>query len=323
MNNQLYCRAASIEFYENRYRNGYMDDWDVEVKKRSFGVIRNLDLPEIGAALDYGCGNGVLTQLLSVALPKWKIYGTDISSQAIANAEMRYPQFHFFVDEAQMQKFDLVFTHHVLEHVYDIDRTINHVQSFLKPNGHVLHVMPCGNEGSFEHCICSIRKDGIDGKLENRFFFEDEGHVRRMTTQRLSQLMSNYHFNLTKAFYRNQFWGGWKWITQGSSKEFIKKFADPTMARDKAAKRLLSRTRFKLLLSYYFQKPVLVFNRYRRIKRNLKQQIIFIPLCFLSAIVSPYYFILNSLANKEWLESREKTNGSEMFLFYKRESFNT
>jgi hypothetical protein len=61
----------------------------------------------------------------------------------------------------------------------------------------MLHILPCGNEGSFEHNVCLLRKDGINPELEGRFFFEDEGHVRRLTTEQLSALCAKMGFVLT------------------------------------------------------------------------------------------------------------------------------
>ncbi len=52
------------------------------------------------------------------------------------------------------------------------------MDGYLKPESSMLHFMPCGNEGSYEYNVCLLRSDGINTELENRFFFEDEGHVR-------------------------------------------------------------------------------------------------------------------------------------------------
>jgi 2-polyprenyl-3-methyl-5-hydroxy-6-metoxy-1,4-benzoquinol methylase len=62
---QLYDLQRSIDLYESRYEHGYSAD----VKDRIFGIIRDLRLPEQGDALDFGCGNGVLTEVIRQALP--------------------------------------------------------------------------------------------------------------------------------------------------------------------------------------------------------------------------------------------------------------
>src|SRR5262249_20699295 len=69
----LHDLQNSMAFYEARYQQGYMEDYSPEAKQRIFDVIRALDLPREGAALDFGCGNGVLTDIIRQALPNWKI----------------------------------------------------------------------------------------------------------------------------------------------------------------------------------------------------------------------------------------------------------
>lgn len=48
----LYDQKQSVEFYENRYEQGYMDEWPIEKKRKIFEVIQDLQLPAKGEALD-------------------------------------------------------------------------------------------------------------------------------------------------------------------------------------------------------------------------------------------------------------------------------
>src|SRR5574340_1305298 len=189
---QLYDRQAAVDFYQERYAQGYMDEWAIEKKQRVFETIRSLELPDVGEARDFGCGNGVFTEVMRQALPSgWKVYGTDISAIAVEHASKRYPGCIFYEpDDKELigKGFDFIFTHHVLEHVYDLAHVLDEMHAFLRDKAAILHILPCGNEGSFEHGICLLRKDGINPELENRFFFEDEGHVRRLSTDQLSKL---------------------------------------------------------------------------------------------------------------------------------------
>ena len=61
---QLYNKETTVEFYQDRYAQGYMDEWPSEKKQRIFEIIRALQLPDTGEALDFGCGNGVLTEIV-------------------------------------------------------------------------------------------------------------------------------------------------------------------------------------------------------------------------------------------------------------------
>lgn len=238
-----------IDFYESRYNQGYMEDWPAETKKRIFQIIKELPLPAEGTALDFGCGNGVLTEVLRLALPSWKIYGTDISKTAIENAQKRFPHCKFISIDSEQEnysKFNFLFTHHVLEHVSDAAEVFSEAEKYLKPESSMLHILPCGNEGSYEHHICSLRKDGINYAVENRFFFEEEGHLRRLTSKQLNFLCESKNFKLQKEYYSNQYYGAIKWITEKSPK-FILRFSDPGYAVSNEARKKLVKERFRLL----------------------------------------------------------------------------
>ena len=116
MKSKLYNKKESVSFYEKRYVEGYMEGWPVEKKQRINQVIQGLGLPSKGKTLDFGCGNGILTEIIREALPDWEIYGVDISKTAIQNAKLWFPNCIFFdVDDPKFRekKLDFVFTHHV------------------------------------------------------------------------------------------------------------------------------------------------------------------------------------------------------------------
>ena len=205
----VYLKAPLAECYDKRYQRGYMDEWPAEKKKRLIEIINGLRLPSKGDALDFGCGNGVLTDVIREALPGWNIYGTDISKTAVLNAKERYPKCHFFNPgdrEYKNRRFDFVFSNHVFEHVYNLDKAFNQMSEYLKPGSSMLHIFPCGNMGSFERNFCLLRKDGIDRNRENRFFFEVKGHLRRLTTEQFRNLAGEKGFYLEKEYYANQYY---------------------------------------------------------------------------------------------------------------------
>ena len=110
-------KEVSTRFYEARFASGYVDEWPLEKKQRVEEVIRSLGLPASGTALDYGCGNGVLTEVLQYALPNWTIEGGDLSETAVANSSARYPRLHFYLlteGRIGLHTYDFVFTHHAV-----------------------------------------------------------------------------------------------------------------------------------------------------------------------------------------------------------------
>lgn len=321
MKNELYQKEESKQFYENRYEKGYMDEWPSDKKQRVFNIIKILDLPESGNALDFGSGNGVFTDVLRQALPKWKIYGCDISKNAIENAKNRFPECSFFVSDNERSpviKFDFLFSHHVLEHVFDIKKTINEINTLLNPKSFVLHIFPCGNENSIEYQVCKMRTDGINKEMENRFFFEDEGHVRRLTTEQTNILMKEYGFALENDFYSNQYYGAIKWISQSSPK-FVMEFTNPKKAIDKKAYKSLSILRFKFILLFILQLPANLFSRIELVRNKKLKHYFMLIIDLIPFLISyPIYAIVNYKAKQEWNYSKHLKNGSEMYLFYGR-----
>ena len=240
---------AAVAFYEERYAHGYMEEWPRERCERIVEIVRALNLPAHGTALDFGCGSGALTGALREALPGWRIAGTDVSERAVANARRRHPDCKFFVQGEVVpvpERFDLVFSHHVLEHVADLRATFTEIDGLMKPQAHMLHLLPCGNPGSYEHQLCLLRKNGIQPELGNRFFFEDEAHVRRLTTQDLIEALTPFGYILRLAWYGNQRDAAIEWIT-ASGPALVRLMADPEEAVDADSARKLREIRRILL----------------------------------------------------------------------------
>lgn len=318
----LYSQNNSEVFYENRYEQGYMEEWPIEKKRKIQEIIKELNLPTQGEALDFGCGNGVLTEVIRQSLPSWKVFGTDLSKKAIANATRMYPNCTFFDatnSELNSKKFDFIFTHHVFEHVFDLNEVFRNMNKYLKPKSSMLHFLPCGNEGSYEHSICLLRKDGINKELENRFFFEDEGHVRRLTTDKFKKLCQSINFELQNEFYSNQYFGAIDWITNSNHK-FVIMFSDPSNAISNEARKKMKYERRKLLVITAFRLPAQVATKILMKKnKRLKHYIMFLmslPFLIFSKPIDNYY---KRKAKEEWEQRKHDRNGSEMALYFKRE----
>ena len=318
---ELYNKSTSQHFYDERYSAGYMDEWPVEKKQRVFEVIRSLDLPPHGEALDFGCGNGVFTDVLRQALPGWKIYGTDISTVAVKNASERVSEATFFTPSEEKtagKRFDFLFTHHVLEHVFNLHDVWQQMEAFMKQSSAMLHILPCGNEGSFEHRICRLRNDGINGEMGNRFFFEDTGHVRRLTTAELDSVASQYGFRLAVEYYSNQHDGALDWITQNEP-SFVLMLTDPAKAWDLNAKKELLAIRKKLLFTSAFRDlGTRVTGFPARKKKDVKGWLgllIGLPLYPISKFIDSR---MKRNATAEWESKKNDRSGSEMYLYFKR-----
>lgn len=317
----LYDQKQSLEFYEDRYEHGYMDEWSIEGKRKIIEVITDLQLPEKGDALDFGCGNGVLTEIVRQALPAWKVYGTDISKTAIATARGRYANCTFFEinsPDLTQRKFDFIFTNHVFEHVFNLNEVFIQMEACLKQESMMLHILPCGNKGSYEYNICLLRKDGINTELENRFFFEDEGHVRRLNTDNFCRLCESRGFELRKEFYSNHYYGAIDWITF-SNPRFVLMFTDSSRAVNKDARRKLNQERMRLIFITALRLPVQIITKLLNKRNKQPKQYILLLVGFLFYLLSkPIDKYWKMKARKEWDSKKAGRNGSEMFLYFTR-----
>ena len=315
---QLYSEKNSRQFYEQRYDEGYMDEWPLEKKQRVLEVIRGLGLPERGMALDFGCGNGVFTEVLHQALPKWQVFGTDISTVAVRHAAERVPGCSFFTPEDEAPgKFDFLFTHHVFEHVYNLQNVWEQVDQFMKPVSGMLHILPCGNEGSYEHRLCSLRQDGINAEMENRFFFEDAGHVRRLNTSQFTTMAEQFGFKLAEAYYSNQHDGAVDWITQNEP-AFVLMFTNPSKAKDDTAKAELATIRRKLIVASVMRNLQARVRDFGTRKKNLKTLVGLFAGLAVYPIASVLDKRIKRKARIEWEQKKHDPSGSEMYLYFKR-----
>lgn len=310
----------SAVFYDDWYASGYMDEWPVQKKQRVFEIIKNLNLPEKGDILDLGCGNGEFTGVLKKALPKWNVYGADISAVAIENAQKRHSNCSFFLTSDNYfvnKKFDILFTHHVLEHVNDIKKTWAEIDQYLKKRAFALHILPCGNQGSFEYNLCMLKKDGIEKNSGNRFYFEDKSHLRRLTTKQMNDFAIQYDFHLVAGFYSNQLHGALDWITL-SSPGFILEMTGIKNAKDKLSAIKLIGLRMVLLMIKSMRFPANTIDYKKDKMKSYKYYFFFLMLLIVYPFSKLANIYLQYMSDLEWKNERNKKNGSEMYLYYKK-----
>ncbi len=323
---KLYDKQASTAFYDDRYAHGYMDDWPIAKKEKIQEVLLSLNLPQEGTALDFGCGTGVLTELIAQTLPGWTVFGTDLSTVAIAIARQRYGKRQFFApgdSEFAGRIFDLVVSHHVLEHVYDIVQVLDEIGSYLKPKAAMLHILPCGNKGSFCHRLCKMRNGGIDPQLGNRFFFEDEGHVRRLTTDELANLCARQGFELKRDYYTGHHYGAIDYFTK-IEPHLIPRMTDWSQGIDAEAKR-------KIFWLALYLRGIAACRSFAGKFEKKWWQAAKSPKDWLRlSLALPPYLIVRAIdrrvtakALEEWNTKRSDRNGDQMFLYVTRKGFSS
>lgn len=329
--------ASARAYYDARYAGGYMDRWETERRDRLRCVLRTVVLPERPRILDYGCGSGALTSLLAACWPGATVVGVDVSATAIAHAQARHPgaDLRFaLLDDAFLRdhagQFDFVFSHHVLEHVFDLEATVRDLVGLLTAKGRMLHALPCGNPGSFAHWLCTQRPDGIDAAAGNRFFFEEASHLRRLRSDELAQHFARHGCHLAQAHFGYHWLGAVRLFTEMAPRDLLATL-DPRPWP--VARRLVWLPLAAVLLALcLLRAPVQVLVRARRLwhqavvlrTRNLAR----LPSLCLLALVPPAMCLLpvswlaevamRRADRREWRRRSGDPAGSEMMLQWTR-----
>lgn len=315
----LDAERFGTDYYDRRFKAGYMQDWPPEKVRRVRTFIENLRLPQTGHALDFGCGAGLFTTALVEALPGWKVTGVDITASALDAAKQREPRATYELLDRGLppEAFDLVFTHHVLEHVPDISSTARDLASTAKPRSTMLHVLPCGDPGSLEHTVCSWRRDGFVPDSDGSFFFEEEGHLRRLTSEQLIGLWRSSGFAPRQVSFSNHRLGAIHWITQQNLDDVLR-FANPSVGIDAKASRRLWFLRARLATIWALRRPqkILQYKRAAGISgvRDIALSaaaLVLLPVGWLTDQLSA------GLAEREWRLGSDKP-GSEMYVVLQR-----
>lgn len=317
---QFSDRKASVDFYEGRYSRGYMGHWSNFDKERLLGLIKSLNLPSHGNALDFGCGRGIFTQVLREALPGWTFCGCDISAEAIESAKKNSPGVTFFVlgdkNFADL-KFDFIHSHHVLEHTFDEKVTAEEMSSYAASHCTMLHSLPCNHEGSLEYRFSQWTKDGFD-PVTGKFFYEDSAHMRRLNVKQSEALFSKFSFKLSKGYYSNQYWGAVKWIAE-SNFGLVWNISNPFHANSFSSffKLVVWRNRLKFAWFCFFAASAFMpadRGRFYHFKKTI-QALSFILFFWLAIPVARY---ISLKAKQEWDEKKESPDGTDMFLVFER-----
>jgi SAM-dependent methyltransferase len=227
------------------------------------------------------------------------------------------------IDSAELTRlagtFDLVYTHHVLEHVYDLASVLEAICTLVKPGGTVLHIAPCANAGSLEYKISQLTGGGNDGS--GRFCCDDSSHVRRLTSEVLNSACREHGVELQKCVFANQFWGGIDYIS-GEFHSTLFRWLHPRNGMGGIAKLVLAVMMVCFCgLSLLRRSPAYIWRKGtmpRGIGKRLLYFIAFPCAVVLYPISILVEIMIRSLREYEWKKNREAENGSEMYCVFKR-----
>jgi SAM-dependent methyltransferase len=140
-------------------------------------TIKSDKVQKIESVLDVGSGEGTITNMLAEKLPESKVVGIDFSIKGINCSKSAYKQnnLKFLHDEDSSElnnKFDLVTSFEVLEHVEDWEELVGRMAN--ASNRYILLSFPTGRMRAFEVNVGHYRnfkKGEIETFLEKKGFY--------------------------------------------------------------------------------------------------------------------------------------------------------
>lgn len=92
--------------------------------------------------LDFGCGDGVMTQEVHLQFPDSEVHGADNSPESVKIAQKNYPHLTYHVSTNNLSmldeaSFDVILATHVFHHIYfnEHEHYIKELMRVLKPGG--------------------------------------------------------------------------------------------------------------------------------------------------------------------------------------------
>ncbi len=112
-----------------------------------------------GTVLDYGCGTGEL--LHQFKLQGWQIHGLEPSSEPRQRAsQLNGINIAATLDQIEYKSFDLIMLWHVLEHIENLESTVEQLRNILAPGGVIIFALP--NRHSYDATHYSEHWAGYD-----------------------------------------------------------------------------------------------------------------------------------------------------------------
>lgn len=139
-----YYQSEEYISHSNK-RKGLLAQVYQRVRKRALRQKAQLIAPykQTGNLLDYGCGTGEF--LHTCQQQTWQIDGIEPDAGARAQAQALTQtdiQESLFLPYFQDKKYDVITLWHVLEHVHQLDKTLEKFRTMLQPNGRLVLALP-------------------------------------------------------------------------------------------------------------------------------------------------------------------------------------
>lgn len=138
-------KAVPADFYDEGIEHNFLQRY---WHSKRFTLVKDTMEGIEGNILDLGCHGGTLSNFISKLSKNNRIFGLDISENAINYAIKKHPHIEFKVQDLNNgipypdKKFDAVTCFDVLEHVFDPLKLINETKRVLKDGGYFIVDIP-------------------------------------------------------------------------------------------------------------------------------------------------------------------------------------
>src|SRR5260221_1082153 len=180
-----------LDYYQKGTKNNWFQKtWHSNKLRTVLSLIPN----QPKTILDVGCASGWFLSQVQKKFPKAQCYGIDIYEQAIAYGKRLYPTIHFARANAQKlpyssEKFDIVISTEVLEHVDDPKHVLLEIKRVLKKGGYGVIEL---DSGSVLFSISWYLWRKFSGKVWN------DSHLHSFNVKKLGHLMEDCGFRIIK-----------------------------------------------------------------------------------------------------------------------------
>ena len=192
---------------ERNFLNSLVDDYKDEapyskIKKEIIvTLLKNYwTTPRQKKGLQMGCSNGYETTILARQLSRLDVVDGSTLFLEKVKKENEYDNVNFvnalfeeYILNGRQEKYDYVFCHYVLEHVFDVGPVLRNMKANLKPDGYVFCVVPNRNALSRQLAVkMNLIKD-LEGLTENDI---RHGHRRTFDANTISDEFVKYGFEV-------------------------------------------------------------------------------------------------------------------------------
>ena len=182
----------STEYYEEAHRN-----WFQHPNVRLFRWIADQIPPQTRSVIDIGCGKGHFLRFLHSVRPALKLVGVDLSRN---DAETGIEYYQGEISDVPItEKFDVVVSLAVIEHVADVSEFAKRLATLCRPEGQVL-IMTLDND-SMLYRVARLMNNLAFRTAFNRLY--STHHLHHFTERSLRSLLESAGISVRKVHRTN------------------------------------------------------------------------------------------------------------------------